>query len=281
MEAQVRAGDRICCLICSSLPALSLQAEFEIRPSSVFSFCLTCSDHVFSCPRYTAAVCCCAYYLRFSGERLRQNKVTNTKLPEWSRNGLFTVLIFGWFRLRRLGMFSLLPSFSRQCSETQIHPRSDELSKLTILSYFGVTDARRLDLVGVWGAGIEAGTRLCLFPLLSSLACWGLWFSSPPRVSHPPATVACFPSEKRHPPACPRSSHSPSLPCLINAFPRRFHRSFLVDSPCPSLLPLPLVAHFPSSLLSFAHAKLCRVHGDGWDVFPSLLSSGLEIKRWR
>lgn len=29
--AQVHTGDRICCLICSSLPALSLQEEFEIR----------------------------------------------------------------------------------------------------------------------------------------------------------------------------------------------------------------------------------------------------------
>lgn len=48
MAAQVRAGDRICCLICSSLPALSLRAEFQILPSSVFSFCLTCFDPVFS-----------------------------------------------------------------------------------------------------------------------------------------------------------------------------------------------------------------------------------------
>lgn len=47
MVAQVHAGDRICCLICSSLPALALQAEFRILPSSVFSFCLTCFDHVF------------------------------------------------------------------------------------------------------------------------------------------------------------------------------------------------------------------------------------------
>lgn len=70
--AQVQAGDRICCLICSSLPALSLQAEFEIRPSSVFSFCLNALIMFFPCPLCTAGVCCCAYYLCLSGERARE-----------------------------------------------------------------------------------------------------------------------------------------------------------------------------------------------------------------
>lgn len=42
----------------------------------------------------------------------------------------------------------------------------------------------------------------------------------------------------------------------------------------------------PPTLISALHFCLlcmlnwCRVHGDSWDVFPSLLSSGLEIKRW-
>lgn len=240
----------------------------------------------------------CLLPLPFWGHYM-ENKATNIKLP-----ALFTALIFGRWRS---AFSSLFPSFLflplLLGLTLNIWPQSERLgvnrSFCHTLVSWTYTPWPRCDVWRCRG-GVWFRNWGCACFCSSSLEYWTSWAASSPllasflydpplHVSRAPANVAWFPSAPR-PPARLALAVCHRAPFLIR-FPHHSHVSLMyflvaIIALSSSTHRVPRCSPFPPTLISALHFCLlctlnwCWVHGDSWDVFPSLLSSGLEIKRW-